>query len=145
MILFIFWHVLRNVNSTLSMRLTMHLIEIWGLLYCIDHIHTILENAWKIIPFHGRFAHKRARFWPVKVVNIWVDANSCCSCVYNLKILLNSSSFACSEKSTMNSQIMAKRHTRWLKLGLVNQTGARSWDLYFLKVLPRPWGVQNWY
>ena len=110
MILFIFWHVLRNVNSTLSMRLTMHLIEIWGLLYCIDHIHTILENAWKIIPFHGRFAHKRARFWPVKVVNIWVDANSCCSCVYNLKILLNSSSFACSEKSTMNSQIMAKRH-----------------------------------
>ena len=25
--------------------------------------------------------------------------------------------------------------SRWLKLGLVNRTGARSWDLYFLKVL----------
>ena len=31
--------------------------------------------------------------------------------------------------------------TRWLKLGLVNRTGARSWDLYFLKVLSL--GFQN--
>ena len=27
-------------------------------------------------------------------------------------------------------------HSRWLEFGLVNRTGAKLWDLYFLKVLP---------
>ena len=34
-------------------------------------------------------------------------------------------------------------YTRWLKSGKVSKRGAFVWDLYILKVLPRPWGVQN--
>ena len=32
--------------------------------------------------------------------------------------------------------VVAMCTSRWLKFGLVNRTGARSWDIYFLKVPP---------
>ena len=41
-----------------------------------------------------------------------------------------------SSTAQWKSVFLAQPHTRWLKFGLVNQTGARSWDLYFMKVLP---------
>ena len=37
---------------------------------------------------------KTVRFMVSKVINVWIEINSCCSCIRNLKITLKSSSFA---------------------------------------------------
>ena len=44
------------------------------------------EMREKLNPFHARFTLKTVRFAHAKLINIWIEINSCWSCIKNLKI-----------------------------------------------------------